>query len=102
MNINYLKVNCNISEFLIIGPKSLLSSAQKFSLNNNGHNVTAFELIRNVGVIFKTDWPALPVHHECIMTLLFSKINCIIIIIIIIIIISSSGSIIIINITTWL
>ncbi|CAM4727630.1 unnamed protein product [Leuciscus chuanchicus] len=52
MNANFLTLNCNKSEIIVIGPKSLLPSSQDFTLSVNGHTVTTYPQIRNLGFIF--------------------------------------------------
>ncbi|XDV49973.1 hypothetical protein PO909_019111 [Leuciscus waleckii] len=52
MNANFLKLNCNKSEIIVIGPKSLLPSSQDFTLSVDGHTVTTYPQIRNLGFIF--------------------------------------------------
>src|SRR4029434_3081002 len=50
MQQNVLKLNCNKSEILIIGPKHLARSAQTFSLNIDGSTITPSTQVRNLGI----------------------------------------------------
>ncbi|XP_073709407.1 uncharacterized protein [Misgurnus anguillicaudatus] len=52
MNANFLKLNCNKSEIIIIGPKSLLPSSQDFTISVDGHTVATSLQTRNLGFIF--------------------------------------------------
>ena len=60
MQLNFLKLNCNKSEILIIGPKSLTRSTQTFSLNIDGFTVTPSNHVRNLGIIFDPTLSFLP------------------------------------------
>ncbi|XP_041658908.1 GTPase IMAP family member 9-like [Cheilinus undulatus] len=66
MTTNFLKLNCNKSEIMIIGPKSLLPSTQNFSLTVDNHTVTPSQQIRNLGVIFDPTLSFKP--HICHVT----------------------------------
>ena len=71
MQENSLQLNCNQSEIIIIGPKSLTRSTQSFSLANDGSNVT---LIRNLGILFDPTLSFLP-HANHITKTAFLHLN---------------------------
>uniref|UniRef100_UPI00358F988E uncharacterized protein n=1 Tax=Myxine glutinosa TaxID=7769 RepID=UPI00358F988E len=52
LQINFLKLNCDKSEIIIIGPKTLTKSTHNFALNIDGIPVSTSPHIRNLGVIF--------------------------------------------------
>ena len=60
MQQNYLKLNCDKSEILIIGPDSLTRSTQSFSLNIDGSTVTPSKQVRNLGIILDPKLSFLP------------------------------------------
>ena len=60
MQKNFLKLNCNKSEIIIIGPDTLTRSTQDFSLNIDGTPVKTSTHIRNLGVIFDPTLSFLP------------------------------------------
>ena len=51
MQNNFLKLNCNKSEIIIIGPDALTRSTVNFSLNIDNSIITPSAKIRNLGVI---------------------------------------------------
>ena len=64
MQQNFLKLNCDKSEIIIIGPDSLTRSTQDFSLLIDGTPVTTSTRIRNLGVIFDPTLSFIPhVNH---------------------------------------
>jgi len=52
MQRNFLKLNCNKSGILMIGPDSLTHSTHDFALNIDGSTVIPSTQIHNLGVIF--------------------------------------------------
>ncbi|XP_075933638.1 uncharacterized protein LOC142933414 [Anarhichas minor] len=71
MQQNFLKLNCNKSEILIIGPNSLTRSAQPFSLNIDGSIVTPSTQARNLGIILDPTLSFLPHANHITKTAFF-------------------------------
>uniref|UniRef100_UPI003AAD8E98 uncharacterized protein n=1 Tax=Centroberyx gerrardi TaxID=166262 RepID=UPI003AAD8E98 len=71
MQRNFLKLNCNKSEILIIGPNSLTRSAQTFSLNIDGSIVTPSTQVRNLGIILDPTLSFLPHVNQVTKTAFF-------------------------------
>ena len=71
MQNNFLKLNCNKSEIIIIGPDSLTRSTQDFSLNIDGTLVKPSTHIRNLGVIFDPTLSFLPHVNNITKTAFF-------------------------------
>jgi len=71
MQQNFLKLNCNKSEILIIGPNSLTRSAQTISLNIDGSIVTPSTKVRNLGIILDPTLSFLPHANHVTKTAFF-------------------------------
>ena len=71
MQLNFLKLNCNKSEILIIGPKHLTHSAQTFSLNIDGSTITPSTQVRNLGIILNPTLSFLPHANHVTKTAFF-------------------------------
>lgn len=71
MTSNFLKLNCNKSELLITGPKSLLPSLQDFTLPIDGLSVTPSHQIRNLGFIFDSSLSFKPHIRQITKTAFF-------------------------------
>ena len=71
MQQNFLKLNCNKSEILIIGPKHLTHSAQTFSLNIDGSTITPSTQVRNLGIILNPTLSFLPHANHVTKTAFF-------------------------------
>ena len=71
MKNNFLKLNCNKSEIIIIGPNSLTSSTQDFSLDIDGSIVTPSTRVRNLGIIFDPTLSFLPHVNQITKTAFF-------------------------------
>ena len=55
MQTNFLKLNCDKSDMIIIGPNSLTKSAQNFHLTIDNSTLSPSPHIRNLGVIFDSN-----------------------------------------------
>ena len=52
LQTNFLQLNCDKSEIILIGPKSLATSTQNFSLSIDNTTLSPSPFIRNLGIIF--------------------------------------------------
>ena len=52
MTNNFLLLNPNKTEVLLLGPKAERSQLSKFELNLDGHTVIPSNTVKNLGVIF--------------------------------------------------
>uniref|UniRef100_A0A8C7YRZ5 Reverse transcriptase domain-containing protein n=1 Tax=Oryzias sinensis TaxID=183150 RepID=A0A8C7YRZ5_9TELE len=52
---NFLKLNCDKTDIIIIGPKTITKSMQNFQLNFNNTTLSSSPVIRNLGFLFDTN-----------------------------------------------
>uniref|UniRef100_A0A671YR52 Reverse transcriptase domain-containing protein n=1 Tax=Sparus aurata TaxID=8175 RepID=A0A671YR52_SPAAU len=55
LQTNFLQLNCDKSEIILIGPKSLATSTQNFSLSIDNTTLSPSPFIRNLGIIFNNN-----------------------------------------------
>ncbi|KAK5921117.1 hypothetical protein CgunFtcFv8_024850 [Champsocephalus gunnari] len=71
MQNNFLKLNCDKSEIIIIGSNSLTRSTQDFPLNIDGSIVNPSTHIRNLGIILDPTLTFLPHINQITKTTFF-------------------------------